>query len=284
MKLVTYLLGSHVSIGAVVERGVIDLAAIAPDMLSLIDGGTAALAQVRSFLSADRTAIPIASVTLLAPIPRPRRNVMCLGQNYRDHSQEMAEARREERKPPTFFTKATHAVNGPYAAIPFAAAVSVQIDWEAELGVIVGRSGKGIPIEQALDHVFGYVALNDVSARDLQYQTSQYFIGKSLDGACPIGPWIVTADEIPDPQNLRISCRVNGVTKQDGNTRQMIYTVADIISILARSMTLDAGDIIATGTPSGVGFARKPQEFLKPGDVVEVEVEKIGVLRNRVGE
>jgi 2-keto-4-pentenoate hydratase/2-oxohepta-3-ene-1,7-dioic acid hydratase in catechol pathway len=283
MKLVTYRQDRQQRIGAVRQDQIIDLSKVAPDMLSLIEAGWPALAQARELIEAGANPIALEAVTLLAPIPLPRRNVMCLGQNYREHAQEMAEIRQEERKPPTFFTKATHAVNGPYADIPFEASVSAQIDWEAELGVVVGRSGKSVPIAQALDYVFGYVALNDVSARDLQYQTSQYFIGKSLDGACPMGPWIVTADEIPNPQNLHITCRVNGVTKQDGYTRQMIYSVADIISILSHSMTLDAGDLIATGTPSGVGYARKPQEFLKPGDVVEVEIEKIGLLRNRVG-
>ncbi len=284
MKLVTYTVGHQVSIGAVEPRGVIDLSAIAPDMLALIEGGSAALDRARAAIASASSAIPIDSVALLAPIPAPRRNVICLGQNYHGHAREMASARQEERKPPTFFTKATHTVNGPYAGIPFDASVSAQIDGEAELGVVLGRGGRHIPIERALDHVFGYVALNDVSARDLQYRSSQFFIGKSLDGACPLGPWIVTADEIPDPQNLRVTCRVNGVTKQDGNTGQMIYDVASIISILSRSMTLDVGDIIATGTPSGVGYARQPPEFLKPGDVVEVEIEKIGMLRNRVGE
>jgi 2-keto-4-pentenoate hydratase/2-oxohepta-3-ene-1,7-dioic acid hydratase in catechol pathway len=224
---------------------------------------------------------------LLAPIPRPRRNVMCLGLNYVEHARESAEARGREFKQhqyPVFFTKATHAINGPEAVIPFDAAVSEQIDYEAELAVIIGRGGKNISGADALDHVFGYTCLNDVSARDLQSSHSQFFKGKSLDGACPIGPWIITADEIPDPQQLNITCRVNGVTKQDSNTRNMIFNIPAIIEILSRGMTLDAGDIIATGTPSGVGFARKPPEFLKPGDVVEVEIEQIGVLRNRVGD
>jgi 2-keto-4-pentenoate hydratase/2-oxohepta-3-ene-1,7-dioic acid hydratase in catechol pathway len=212
---------------------------------------------------------------------------MCLGLNYAEHAKESAEARGREyqqHQHPVFFTKATHTINRHEAAIPFDPAVSEQIDWEAELGVILGRGGKNISIEQAYDHVFGYTCLNDVSARDLQANHSQFFKGKSLDGACPLGPWIVTADEIPDPQRLHVTCRVNGVVKQDANTAVMIFHVPDIIAILSRGMTLDAGDIIATGTPSGVGFARKPPEFLKPGDVVEVEIEKIGVLRNRVGE
>jgi 2-keto-4-pentenoate hydratase/2-oxohepta-3-ene-1,7-dioic acid hydratase in catechol pathway len=287
LKLITYQHGDHSHVGAVTERGVIDLSPLVPDMLTLIDGGAATLAQVRSFLTPDRPAFPIGSVTLLAPIPRVRRNVMCLGLNYVEHAKESAEARGREFKQhqhPVFFTKATHAINGPEAAIPFNAAVSEQIDYEAELAVIIGLGGKNISSANALDHVFGYTCLNDVSARDLQTQHSQFFKGKSLDGACPIGPWIITSDEIPDPQQLNITCRVNDVTKQDSNTRYMIFNIPTIIEILSRGMTLDAGDIIATGTPSGVGFARKPPEFLKPGDIVEVEIEQIGVLRNRVGE
>lgn len=286
MKLATYERDGRTTIGAVTDRGVIDLSAIAPDMLSLIDGGSAALAQARSYLTADRPAVPLAAVTLLAPIPRVRRNVMCLGLNYVEHAKESAEARGREFRPhqhPVFFTKATHTINRPDGVIPFDAAVSADIDWEAELAVIIGRGGKNIPASAAFDHIFGYTCLNDVSARDLQSNHSQFFKGKSLDGACPIGPWIVTADEIPDPQALDITCRVNGVIKQSSNTRYMIFNIPAIIEILSRGMTLDAGDIIATGTPSGVGFARKPPEFLKPGDVVEVEIEGIGVLRNRVG-
>jgi 2-keto-4-pentenoate hydratase/2-oxohepta-3-ene-1,7-dioic acid hydratase in catechol pathway len=287
MKLATYLLSSRVSIGAVDERGVIDLSALAPDMLSLIAMGSVGLDRARMIVTAAASAHPIESATFLAPIPQPRRNIMCLGLNYAEHAKESAEARGREyrqQQHPVFFTKATHTINRHEGAIPFDAAVSEQIDWEAELGVIIGRSGKNISIEEAYDHVFGYTCINDVSARDLQANHSQFFKGKSLDGACPMGPWIITADEIPDPHALRITCRVNGVTRQDSNTEHMIFRIPDIIAILSRGMTLDVGDIIATGTPSGVGFARKPPEFLKPGDVVEVEIEKIGVLRNRVGE
>ncbi len=288
MKLVTYLSGSQVSIGAVDERGVVDLSAIAPDMLSLIAAGSVGLDRARALLASASASIPVGAerVTLLAPIPKPRRNIMCLGLNYAEHARESAEARGREYQQhahPVFFTKATHTINRHEGAIPFDPAVSEQIDWEAELGVIIGRSGKNIPMAEATDHVFGYTCLNDVSARDLQANHSQFFKGKSLDGACPMGPWIVTADEIPDPHALHIACRVNGVTKQDSSTAHMIFRIPDILAILSRGMTLDAGDIIATGTPSGVGFARKPPEFLKPGDVVEVEIEKIGVLRNRIG-
>lgn len=287
MKLVTYLHNGQTLVGAVHSDGIVDLSSIVPDMLSLIGGGSLLLDRVRERLESEAPAIPIERVTLLAPIPNPRRNVVCLGLNYAEHAKESAEARGREYKQqqhPVFFTKATHTINRPDGVIPFDATVSEQIDWEAELGVIIGRLGKNIPIGHAMEYVFGYTCIDDISARDLQANHSQFFKGKSLDGACPMGPWIVTADEISDPQQLRILCRVNGETKQDSSTSHMIFNVPAIISILSRGMTLDAGDIIATGTPSGVGFARKPPEFLKPGDVVEVEIEKIGVLRNRVGE
>jgi 2-keto-4-pentenoate hydratase/2-oxohepta-3-ene-1,7-dioic acid hydratase in catechol pathway len=152
-----------------------------------------------------------------------------------------------------------------------------------ELGVIIGRRGKNIREEDAFQHVFGYTIVNDVSARDLQARHQQFFKGKSLDGTCPVGPWIVTADEIPDPQNLTLHCRVNGVVKQDGNSRDMIFRIPRLIAELSRGMTLEPGDVISTGTPSGVGFSRTPPEFLKPGDVVECEIEGIGTIRNTVG-
>jgi 2-keto-4-pentenoate hydratase/2-oxohepta-3-ene-1,7-dioic acid hydratase in catechol pathway len=288
LKLVTFSKEGKQSIGAVKGNSIVDLSTIAPDMLSFIDRGDAALKQARQLLESATTTIPLDSVKLHAPIPLPRRNIMCLGHNYAEHARESDEARGIEHissQPPTVFTKATHTVNGPYDNIPYDAAVSTEIDWEAELGVVLGRSGKNISVEQALEHVFGYFALNDVSARDLQFHqphNSQFFRGKSLDGACPMGPWIVTADEIPDPHALRLVCRVNGSVKQDGYTSQMIYRIPVIISALSHGMTLDAGDLIATGTPMGVGFSRKPPEYLKPGDVVEVEVEQVGLIRNRV--
>jgi 2-keto-4-pentenoate hydratase/2-oxohepta-3-ene-1,7-dioic acid hydratase in catechol pathway len=236
---------------------------------------------------ASHRTIPIESVRLLGPIPHPRRNIMCLGQNYAEHARERARSAGKEYMPliyPTFFTKATHTINGPYDDIPFDASVSTDIDWEAELGVVLGRSGKNVPLDRSMDYVFGYVCINDVTASDLQAQHTQFFKGKSLDGSCPLGPWIVTADEIADPHALKIMSRVNGVTKQDSTTGEMIFKIPQLISILSCGMTLDAGDILSTGTPSGVGEARTPPEFLKPGDIVEVEVERIGFLRNRVRE
>lgn len=224
-------------------------------------------------------------VQLAAPIPRPKKNIMCLGRNYLEHVQEMAPARGDPSGRPAYpiiFTKAPTAVNGPYGDIVIDPAVSRQVDWEAELAVIIGKAGKNIRVEDALDYIFGYTVLNDVSARDIQYRHKQFFKGKSIDGYCPMGPWIVTADEIPDPQNLSVRLLVNGVTKQDGVTSMMIYSVAETIAALSLGMTLEPGDIIATGTPSGVGDARKPPEYLQPGDVMETEIEGIGTMRNRV--
>jgi 2-keto-4-pentenoate hydratase/2-oxohepta-3-ene-1,7-dioic acid hydratase in catechol pathway len=242
------------------------------------------LAQAVSAIPANLR-LPLNEVELKAPIPRPAKNIMCLGLNYEEHAKESFEARGRRAEIPQYpvvFTKAVTSVNGPFADIPYYEAVCSQLDWEVELGVVIGRGGRNIPVEDALQHVFGYTVINDLSARDLQFRHKQYFLGKSLDGACPMGPWIVSVDEIPDPQNLDLYCWVNGELKQSSNTRYQIFTVAQIISTLSQSMTLEPGDIIATGTPSGVGFARTPPEFLQPGDIVECEIQGIGKIRNRL--
>ena len=233
---------------------------------------------------------PVDKATLYAPIPFPRCNVICLGHNYRDHATESKIARGEEvqvDRPhyPNFFTKSAGSVNGPYSDIPFDPEVSTQIDWEGELAVIIGKLGKNITLDNAMDHVFGYTIVNDVTARDLQRRyAGQFFKGKSLDGCCPMGPWLVTADEIPDVHNLDIDVRVNGEVKQHGNTGAMLFTIPEIIQELSVGMTLQPGDIISTGTPSGVGFARNPPQFLKPGDVVECSITSLGTIRNQVKE
>ena len=240
--------------------------------------------EVKTF-SASGAAHLLSEVELAAPIPRPRKNIMCLGRNYVEHAKEWDAVHGKESYIPTaavIFTKAPTTVNGPYSDVVIDPHVSEQVDWEAELGVIIGKTGKNIREEDALDYVFGYTVLNDVTARDLQTRHRQFFKGKSIDGYCPMGPWIVTADEIADPQNLAISCRVNGVTKQDDNTGMMIFSVRQIIAILSLGMTLEPGDIIATGTPSGVGDARTPPEYLKAGDIMETEIEGIGILRNPI--
>ena len=220
-----------------------------------------------------------------APISRPAKNIVCLGLNYSSHIEEGARARGREMKipeHPVFFTKTPTSVNGPFDPIPWDPAITAQVDYEVELGVIIGVGGKNILRANALDHVFGYTVINDVSARDVQQRHLQWFKGKSLDGFCPMGPVVVTADEFGDPQSKKIGTRVNGVQKQNSTTANMIFPVDVIIEALSAGMTLEPGDVIATGTPEGVGLGRTPQEFLNDGDMVETEVEGIGVLRNQV--
>jgi 2-keto-4-pentenoate hydratase/2-oxohepta-3-ene-1,7-dioic acid hydratase in catechol pathway len=226
-----------------------------------------------------------ADVRWHAPIRRPHKNIICLGLNYLSHAKESARARGREMKipeAPVFFTKSPTSVNGPFDPVPWDPAITAQVDYEAELGVVIGISGKNIPRARALEHVFGYTVINDVSARDLQQRHLQWFKGKSLDGFCPMGPVVVTADEFGDPQTKKIALRVNGVEKQHSTTADMIFPVDAIIEALSQGMTIEPGDVIATGTPEGVGLGRTPQEFLKDGDIVETEVEGIGILRNRI--
>jgi 2-keto-4-pentenoate hydratase/2-oxohepta-3-ene-1,7-dioic acid hydratase in catechol pathway len=280
MRLATFLFHKAPSLGIVRDEGIIPVPGLS--MLDVITHGETAWHDLSRI---ERPPIPLDPGALLAPLPQPRRNIICVGLNYAEHAQESAAARGRETKLPShpvFFTKATHAVNSPHGDILYDPAVTTQLDWEAELGVVIGRRGKNISRDEAMHHVFGYTVVNDVSARDLQFNHSQFFKGKSLDGACPMGPWIVTADEIPDPHKLAIRCRVNGVVKQDSNTSNMIFSIAALIESLSLGMTLEPGDVIATGTPEGVGFARKPPEFLGPGDVVECEVEGVGAIRNKV--
>ena len=258
------------------------------DIIGVIDGGDAVLNRLREMTASSRAASATAirrlsDLRILPPLDPPRGNVLAIGRNYQKHAEETARASNAEVGPPTIFTKAITTITGPYDDIPIDSSVSDKIDWEVELGVVIGRSGANIKRSDALDHVFGYTVLNDVTARDIQNGWGgQWFKGKSLDGACPTGPWVVTKDEIPDPRALQLHLRVNGELKQDANTRDMIYPVDAIIEWLSVGMTLLPGMLIATGTPEGVGFARTPPEFLRPGDVVETEVEGVGLLRNPV--
>jgi 2-keto-4-pentenoate hydratase/2-oxohepta-3-ene-1,7-dioic acid hydratase in catechol pathway len=223
---------------------------------------------------------------LMAPIPQPRKNVVMLGINYREHVDEGARARSLEIKYPdypVFFTKPATSVIGQYGKV-IAHKATDKLDWEVELAVVLGRRGRDIPKEKALDYVFGYTVCLDMTARDLQRIHGQWFKGKSLDTFCPMGPWIVHKSAIPDPQQIRLICRVNGEVMQDGNTRDMIFDIATTIESLSKGMTLEPGDMISTGTPSGVGFARTPPVFLKPGDKVEGDVEGVGVLEVTIAE
>jgi 2-keto-4-pentenoate hydratase/2-oxohepta-3-ene-1,7-dioic acid hydratase in catechol pathway len=262
--------------GLVEEERIVELSA--PTLLDVIRAGDRGVARGATHALAD--------VRLHAPIPRPLKNVFCVGRNYAAHVREGAAAyNREVKLPevPQFFTKAPTAVSGPFDDVPRHASVTQQLDWEAELAVIIGRAGRDISSHDALSYVFGFTVLNDVTARDLQQRHGQWFKGKSLDGTCPMGPVVVSADEFGDPQTKRLTLRVNGVAKQDATTADMIFPVATIIEWLSKGLTVEPGDIIATGTPEGVGMGRTPQEWLQDGDVIETEIEGIGVMRNRVG-
>lgn len=231
---------------------------------------------------ADGESIALESVMLVAPV-RPARNIFCVGRNYLEHAIEGARAQGRELKlpdVPTFFTKAPTAIAAPGATLHLQAALSSQYDFEAELAVVIGARCKDVLEANALSVVFGYTCFNDVTARDMQRAHVQWFKGKSLDDCAPLGPWIVSADELGDPQALDIALRLNGVEKQRSTTANMIFPISRLIAELSKGMTLLPGDIIATGTPEGVGFARTPPEFLRNGDAMEVEISEIGILKN----
>lgn len=274
MRLVTYLGVDGPHVGRVLGDQVADLgSADMTTFLALPDWRDRALA-------ADGGArLPLHSVKLLAPVTRPGK-LLCIGLNYSDHARE---ANLPLPKQPVLFAKFATSVNGPYDPIPHPGDdLTSKLDWEGELGVVIGRRCKRVSEEGALDHVAGYTVINDVSARDLQFFDGQWIKGKALDGFAPMGPCLVTADEIPVPQDLRVITQVNGRTVQEGHTSQMIFGVAALVSFLSRLMTLEPGDVIATGTPSGVGMAMDPPLFLKVGDVCRVEIPGIGVIENRV--
>ncbi len=286
MRLVTFV-GRETMVGALRDNDVISLGSIAPDMLSLIELGQSGLEQAQQFVARSSRAdiVPLSEVKLLAPIPRPRKNVFCLGMNYAEHARESMRAKGlPETLPehPVIFTKAVTSVNHPEAGIPLDPEITGQLDWEVELAFIIGKRGKNIKRTDAMQYVWGYTIINDISARDLQNRHQQFFKGKSLDGTCPMGPCILTADEVPNPAELGLRLRVNGVTKQDSTAADLIFDIPTIIETLSLGQTLEPGDIIATGTPSGVGMGMTPQEWLKVGDLVEAEIDRIGVLHNTV--
>ena len=281
--------GRVIDLGREAKRRGMKLAFNPASMISLIAGGDAALKQVRALAEGAKGEHPrLADVNFASPIPVPERNIYAVGWNYLAHFEE-GKAQRDPKQTypehPVFFSKASHCMNGPFSPIPFDPKVSTQIDWEGELAVIIGKRGRNISEADAMNYVFGFSVINDTTARDIQAKRhgGQWFKGKSLDGHGPMGPWIVTRGAI-DHDNLKLQTRVNGVVKQDANTGQMFFKVPAIIAELSLGLTLEPGDVIATGTPPGVGNSRTPPEFMKPGDVVEVEIERIGVLRNRIGE
>ncbi len=310
MQLVTFRRGrGEPKVGAIWHERVLDLGGLAKELaaqrgairrgrggfprtlLELIQGGEATMAVAREAweygkrlvdqqaveeLAKRKLAYPLKRVRLLAPIPAPGRNVFCLGRNYADHAAERGAVVPEH---PVYFTKPGTAVVGPGDDVVHHE-ITKELDYEVELAVVIGAGGRDVPRGDGLKHVFGYTIINDVTARDLQKRHNQWFKGKSLDTFCPMGPALITADELPDPQALAISLRVNGQLRQSSHTSKMIFPVAQCIEVLSQAMTVLPGDIIATGTPDGVGAATG--NFLKAGDRIEAEVEGIGVLANKV--
>jgi acylpyruvate hydrolase len=287
MKLVTFVHDNQTRLGALIgsedSQKVLDLnrldAGLPADMLGFLEAGAGALERAKAALSAARAdeGLELRQVTLKAPVPRPGK-IICIGKNYLEHATETGGAAPSF---PMVFAKFANTVIGHRESIVVPPAVK-QPDYEGELAVVIGRRGREIPEADALSYVAGYLVLNDVSARDWQMRTSQYTLGKTADTFCPMGPALVTADEIPDVQNLAIRTTINGEVLQEGHTSHMIFPVAFLIHDMSQVMTLEPGDVIATGTPAGVGMARKPQRWLHEGDVVRVEVEKVGVLENPV--
>ena len=296
MLLITFTEANQDRIGILDhQRGeVIDLSKVAshlPDnMLDFITQGAAALDEARVARDSNKGRIPLSQVHLLAPIPRPRRNIFCIGKNYREHVREIqgsGSACDDSNKSaipekPIFFTKATSSVIGPEEAIPAWLDPTESTDYEGELAVIIGTGGRGIKHDDAMQHVYGYTILNDVTSRRLQREHQQWFLGKSLDGFCPIGPAIITADAIPDVNQLRVQTWVGDELRQDDIVASLIFDIPTLIETLSRTMTLEPGDIIATGTPAGVGMGFKPPRFLQKGDVVKIRIEPIGTLENPV--
>jgi 2-keto-4-pentenoate hydratase/2-oxohepta-3-ene-1,7-dioic acid hydratase in catechol pathway len=260
-------------------------------MLAIVRGGEAALAALERLQERGddfpEAWIDAGQVELLAPIPQPVRNVFCVGRNYLDHVREgYAKGGQELKLPsvPQFFTKATGAVNSPHGDVRLDSRLTRLLDYEVELAVVIGAGGRDITPEQAFDHVFGYTVANDFTARDLQRRHEQWFKGKSLDTTCPLGPCIVDRTEIGDPTTLELSLTVNGEPRQRARVAQMIFDIPAIIASLSAGLTLVPGDIIATGTPAGVGFAMDPAQALKDGDLVVSKIDRIGELRNRIVE
>jgi len=285
MKLATVLYENQQYLGVVKDNRIdlyIDSKKSWISVLDVIDFGDKAL-EILATSSAFKS-VSLSDVVFLAPIPRPRSNVMCLGLNYAKHVDENTKVLGREVSAPEFpivFTKAPSAVNSAYGEIPLDFEISEKFDWEVELGIIIGKTGKKIQAENAFEHIFGYTIINDISVRDVQRRHKQFYLGKSFDGCCPMGPVVVTKDEIKDPHKLNILSRVNGEVQQSSNTKHMLFSIPEILMHLSKGRSLEVGDIIATGTPEGVGVAQDPPRFLRDGDILESEIEQIGVMRNQ---
>ena len=286
MKLITYRQNGAEHVGALTADGGGVLPLPAADMNTLIE--TMTFEGLRSAVAAAErgSALVLSDVELLAPIPRPRQDVLCLGMNYLAHAEEAvrysADAFRKERPVAVYFSKRVSEAGKPDGVIPRHAGLTDRLDYEAELAVVLGRTARDVKAADAADCIFGYTVLNDVSARDLQTGHKQWYFGKSLDGATPMGPVLVTADEIAYPPALEITCRVNGELRQQSNTALLITSIGQILEELTAGMTLLPGTIIATGTPAGVGMGFDPPKFLQSGDTVECAIEGIGALRSTV--
>ncbi|MCB0181543.1 MAG: fumarylacetoacetate hydrolase family protein [Anaerolineae bacterium] len=302
MKLTTYVHRGTTYIGVVLDKVVVNLpqAALAfqqqnevastvipPDMVSLLAGDDAiwpivtdTVAWVKSLpnLIEQPFVHNLADIEIAAPIPNPGK-IVCIGLNYHDHCREQGVAVPER---PLLFAKFPSTLIGPEKSITWNSDVSQQVDYEAELALVIGRVARNVPPEAAYDYIAGYTIANDVSARDVQFSDGQWVRGKSFDTFCPLGPYLATVDEVADPHNLAIRCRLNGELMQDSNTGEMIFKIPELIAFITQSSTLNPGDVIITGTPHGVGVFRDPKVFLKPGDIVEVEIEGLGILRNSV--
>jgi 2-keto-4-pentenoate hydratase/2-oxohepta-3-ene-1,7-dioic acid hydratase in catechol pathway len=314
MKLLTFSTRKVTSIGALMGEEVLDLNAAFSEnlggsfsdheglisfcMLSFLEIGPRGLEEARKAVKAAKALLregdagtlrrkgallSLDEVKIDAPIPTPQKNIVCLGLNYADHVAEGGKARQQERplpQHPIYFTKPPTTVTGPYDGIVYPR-VTGRLDYEVELALVIGKAGKYIPEEKAYEHVAGYTVFNDVSARDLQSKHGQWFKGKSCDTFAPMGPYLVTSDEVGDPMDLDLWLKVNGETRQSSNTRNMIFSIQKIVSNFSEGITLEVGDVIATGTPSGVGYAH-PSGLLKVGDIIETWIEKIGAMRNEV--
>jgi 2-keto-4-pentenoate hydratase/2-oxohepta-3-ene-1,7-dioic acid hydratase in catechol pathway len=279
MKIARFEFDGHVDLAVVRDEGLIGLREVGfgySDIRAFIDAGPAALGEIRQRTANAQARHAIEDVRLLPPL-RPGK-YLAIGMNYAKHVAEMGHAERPKYQ--YWFNKQTTCINGPFD--PIDPGVTEMLDYEVELGVVIGRAAKGVKAADALGHVFGYLVANDVSARDWQRHSPTFTMGKSFDTHGPIGPWIVTADEIPDPQALPLRCLVNGALRQQSNTSDMSFTVAEQIEYLSTAFTLEPGDLLATGTPEGVGAAMDPPRFLKAGDVVRCEIDGIGAIENRV--
>lgn len=284
MKFIRFSINGRSRIGIVADGSIRDIAPAVPDIVALIEDYDRLRAEIRPV----GDPIPIESVKVEAPIPDPRRNIFCVGKNYREHAREFAQSGYEAGAVqgeeldefPAVFTKPASCVVGTGDVVSLHGGVTEEVDYEIELALVIGKAGRNVPKSRAYDHVWGYTIVNDVTARDRQKRHKQWFLGKALDTFCPMGPWIATADEI-DPENLDLETRVNGELRQQANTRDLIFDIPSLVESISAGLTLAPGDIIATGTPVGVGIGFSPPRFLKPGDVVRMSITGLGTLENQ---